>query len=68
MKNWQPFIVIEKELNAPSNNPNTHAVVLRVKDCFDMEILEDTESNCYKKAYELNYRVRISLSDFIQGK
>jgi hypothetical protein len=67
MKKWQPFIVLEKELVAPPQNTATHVIVLRVKDCIDLEILEDTEVNCYKTAYELNKRLKISVSDFLEG-
>jgi hypothetical protein len=67
MKTWQPFIVVENAaLGLVSSN--THVVVLRVKDCLDMEVFQGKEVECFKEAYELNHRVRVSLSDFIEGK
>ncbi len=68
MKNWQPFIVVEKKQIVPPGNQATHEVVLRVKDCFDFFILEGLETECFKEAYALNKRIRISLSDFVEGK
>lgn len=67
MSKWQPFIVVQKAQIAPPNNPATHEVVLRVKDCIDVFILEGVESDCFKEAYELNRRIKISLSDFVEG-
>jgi hypothetical protein len=67
MKAWQPFIVVENPY-AGSANIETHMVVLRVKDSKDLEFSEGTEINCYKEAHELNRRLRISLSDFVEGK
>lgn len=68
MNPWQPFVVVKKERQAPPGNSNTHVVVLRVKDCLDTEILEDTELNCYKEAQELNSKIRVSLNNFVEGK
>ena len=67
MKTWQPFIVIENPYTGPANI-ETHMVVLRVKDSKDLEFYEGTEINCYKEVHELNRRLRISLSDFVEGK
>jgi len=68
MKAWNPFIVKEIELKVPPRNPNTHVVVLRVDHCVDQVILEDNEVNCYNEAHSLNEKIRLSLSDFIEGK
>ena len=67
MKTWNPFVVIENSATGPSAN-DTHVVVLRVKDCYDIEMFQGTEVDCYKECHELNKRIRISLSDFIEGK
>ena len=67
MSKWQPFIVVEKKQIVPPSNPATHEVILRVKDCLDIFILEGVEADCFKEAYELNRRIRICLSDFVEG-
>ena len=64
MKKWQPFIVVENNRPGPGE---THKVVLRVKDCEDLDIFEASEVDCFKTAYEMNSRVRVSLKDFTDG-
>jgi hypothetical protein len=67
MKTWNPFIVKEIESTGSPSNKNTHVLVLRVKDCYDLEIFQGTEVECFKEAHEINYRLRVSLKDFVDG-